>query len=262
MIRYALLGLLQGLTEFLPVSSSGHLVLARALLGVESPGVTLEAAAHLGTLGALLVYFRWDLVRLAGGLLGRREGRATTGLLLVGTVPLAAVGFLARGAIERAFRMPSLVGAMLLVTAFALGIGDLCARRARRDRVTLGDAVAVGLAQAAALLPGLSRSGATVAMGVGLGLQPASAARFSFLLAIPALTGASLVALLTVAREPGLDWVGLAVAGSCALASGLVAIHLFLRILRSGRLWPFALYCALAGFAVLGWGWLAAGELP
>lgn len=254
MIRYALLGLLQGLTEFLPVSSSGHLVLARIALGVEAPGAIVEAAAHLGTLLSLFLYFRRDLGRLAVGFLRRGEERRYLGHLAVATLPVVVVGLLARGAIERAFGASALVGGMLLVTALALAIGDRRASRARRDRVRMGDALAVGLAQAAALLPGISRSGATVAMGIGRGLRPAHAARFSFLLAIPAIGGASLFALRGACGSAGTDWASLAVTAGCAFVSGFLAIPLFLRIVRSGVLWPFALYCALLGGTVLVWG--------
>lgn len=254
MIRYALLGLLQGLTEFLPVSSSAHLVLAQVALGVAAPGIALEGAAHLGTLVALLLYFRRDLARLAIGVGRRGEDRRYVGLLALGTVPVVAAGLLAREAIERAFGSPHLVGWMLFLTAAVLLLGNVLARRASRERVRALDALAVGLAQAAALLPGISRSGATVSKGIALGLSPSVAARFAFLLAIPAVTGASLVALLGGAAEPGLDWVGLAVAAGCACASGCVAIRLFLRIVRAGVLWPFALYCASLGLAVVVWG--------
>lgn len=257
MIRYALLGLLQGLTEFLPVSSSGHLVLARTVLGVESPGASLEAVVHLGTLCALLVYFRRDLSRLAVGLFRRGEERQSVGQLVLGTVPVVAAGLLARGAITRAFGAPVFVGAMLVLTALTLALADRRVRhggRAGREDVTVCDAVAVGVAQAVALLPGISRSGATVAMGIGRGLHPSRAARFSFLLAIPAIAGACILALLDTAAAPGLDVGGLALAGGCALLSGLVAIRLLLRVVRAGILWPFAVYCGAVGLAVVVWG--------
>jgi undecaprenyl-diphosphatase len=250
-IRYALLGLLQGLTEFLPVSSSGHLVLARIALGVDAPGIALEAAVHLGTLASLLLYFRRDVVCLALGWVRGGEERRQLGLLLVGTIPVVAVGLLARGGIERAFGSPLLVGGMLFVTALVLLFGDRRVGRALRGKVRWVDAAAVGLAQAAALLPGISRSGATVVTGIGMGLTPSAAARFSFLLAIPAIGGAALFSLLAVARQPDVNWAGLAVAMGCAAASGLVAVRTFLRIVRAGVLWPFALYCAAAALAVL-----------
>jgi undecaprenyl-diphosphatase len=252
-IRYALLGLLQGLTEFLPVSSSGHLVLARALVGLTVPGIALEAAAHVGTLLALVLYFRRDLAHLAVRVRRRGEERRYVGLLVLGTVPVAVVGLLARGAIERAFRSPSLVGWMLLVTATVLVVGDR-RRWASRERVHALDAVAVGLAQAAALLPGISRSGATVAQGIAVGLRPSMAARFSFLLAIPAVAGASAFGLVQAVGRPGVEWAGLALTMGCALVSGLAAIALFLRVVRAGVLWPFAVYCAALGLAALVWG--------
>lgn len=254
MIRYALLGLLQGLTEFLPVSSSGHLVVARALLGVSVPGVALEAAAHLGTLWALLLYFRRDLVHLAVRARFRGEERRYVALLALGTVPVALVGLVARDAIEQTFAAPALVGWMLWVTAAVLVVGDRRARGGSRDRVCVADAVAVGLAQAAALLPGISRSGSTVAAGLARGLRPVVAARYSFLLSIPAVAGASAFALLPAVGRPGVEWAGLALAMGCAFASGLAAISLFLRVVRAGVLWPFALYCAALGTAVLALG--------
>lgn len=254
MIRYALLGLLQGLTEFLPVSSSAHLVLAQAALGVTVPGVALEAAAHLGTLAALVLYFRRDLVRLATGVRQRGEGRRDVGLLALSTLPVVAVGLLARGAIERAFGSPALVGWMLLVTAAALAVAHGLARRASRERVRIRDAVAIGLAQAAALLPGISRSGFTVAAGLACGLSPSAAARYSFLLAVPAIGGASVLVLLPAAGNRGGEWAGLALAMGCAFVSGLLAISFFLRVVRAGVLWPFALYCAALGIVALAWG--------
>lgn len=251
MIRYALLGLVQGLTEFLPVSSSGHLVLAQAALGLEVPGAALEAAAHLGTLLALLVHFRRDLMALAVGVVRPGAERRMVGLLLLATVPVVVVGLLAREPIGRAFDSPPLVGGMLLVTALALALAGRRAARAGRERVAAPDALAVGGAQAAALLPGLSRSGATVAAGIACGLLPSVAARFSFLLAIPAIAGASGLALVMAVGQPGLDWAGLAVALGCASLSGALAIRVFLRLVRAGLLWPFAIYCALLGLAAL-----------
>lgn len=254
MIRYALLGLVQGLTEFLPVSSSGHLALGQALLGVESPGLALEAAVHLGTLGAVLLYFGGDLLALAGGLATDRAARRYVLLLALGTLPVALVGLLLGEVLEGAFASPRAVGGAFLGTALLLGLGAWAARRARRETVTVGDAGAVGVAQALALLPGISRSGATVAAGLLRGLSPASAARFSFLLSIPAIGGASALALARAVGEPGLSPGGLALAGGCAFASGLLGIHVFLSLLRRGKLWPFALYCTALGLAALAWG--------
>ncbi|MBC7092421.1 undecaprenyl-diphosphate phosphatase [Candidatus Bipolaricaulota bacterium] len=252
MFRYALLGLVQGLTEFLPISSSGHLVLAQKLLGVASPGVALEAAAHLGTLLAVLAYFRGDLRTLATRSLRRgREERRYLGLLVLGTVPIAVVGVAARGVVERAFSAPALVGWMLIATAALLAGAGWWGQRTRREQPRAGDAIVVGLAQAAAILPGLSRSGATVAAGLGTGLTPREAVRFSFLLSIPAIAGGGAFALVTTPGLAAMNWGGLAVGAATAFAGGLAAIRFFLAAVRSLRLWPFALYCVAVGVVAI-----------
>ncbi|MCX7750406.1 MAG: undecaprenyl-diphosphate phosphatase [Candidatus Bipolaricaulota bacterium] len=256
MIRYALLGLVQGLTEFLPVSSSGHLALGGLLLGVESPGLALEAAVHLGTLGAVLLLFRRDLLGLAQGLARDPGARRYVLLLALGTLPIALVGLLLGDVLEGAFASPRAVGAGFLGTAALLALGRVATRRTRREAVNAADALVVGLAQGLALLPGISRSGATVAAGLVRGLRPEAAARFSFLLSIPAIGGASALALARAAGDPGLSLPALAVAFLCAFGSGLLAIRLFLALLRRGILGPFALYCALLGLAALTWGTL------
>jgi undecaprenyl-diphosphatase len=248
--RYVLLGLLQGLTEFLPVSSSGHLVLAQRLLGLDSPGVALEAALHLGTLLAVVIYFWGDVARLAAGSLrpsGREERRYVLFLALA-TLPIALAGFLGRDLLERAFSSPRLVGALLLVTALVLAAASLLSPR--RRGVVLGDAIWVGIAQVAALLPGISRSGITISAGLLRGLSPEEAARFSFLLSIPAVAGAGVLGLLDGGGQAG-EGAGLLVGALVALASGLGAIHFLLRLLYRGRLWWFSVYCLAVGIVAL-----------
>jgi len=250
--RYLLLGLLQGLAEFLPVSSSGHLVLAQRLLDLDPPGTALAGALHLATLAAVVLYFRRDLARLLkGGLVPGSWERRYLGLLGLGTIPIAAIGYLARGALERSFSSPTLVGGLFLATALALGTASVLQGRARRARPKVGDAAVVGLAQAAALLPGISRSGVTISAGILRGLSPAEAARFSFLLSIPAVAGAGMVSLARANLSPG-EAAGLALGGLAALGSGLLAIRVLLRLLQRGRLWWFALYCLLVGGLALG----------
>jgi len=251
---YALLGLLQGLTEFLPVSSSGHLVIAQRLLGLDPPGVVLEAVLHLATLCAVLIYFRRDLASLLGRGI-TREGAAERrylGLLILGSLPIAIVGLLVRKEIERAFSSLPLVGGMLILTGGILWAAARLQPKARRAQVEVRDAIYIGLAQAAALLPGISRAGATISAGIASGLVPKAAARFSFLLSIPAIFGA---AVLTLAENkapiPAEEAWGLVVGGLCALASGLLAIHLLLKLLFKGRLDVFAAYCLMVGIASL-----------
>ena len=256
MIRHMLLGLVQGLTEFLPVSSSGHLVLAERLLGLDPPGVLLEAMLHWGTLAAVLIVFRHDITSLLKSLLGkgRVEQRKEVGFLIVGTVPVIAIGLLLRETIQSAFSSLIGVGIGLLVTAGILGLAHLARRRARRPLIQFPDALAVGLAQAVAVFPGVSRSGATISVGTMMGMTAAQAARFSFLLAIPALFGAGLLNLLEALNAPGAqDWMGMILGALCAFGSGWLALRAALALVSRGRFWIFSVYCALVGGATIIW---------
>jgi len=247
-------GLVQGLTEFLPISSSGHLVLVPAALsslGLETPEPSLlvSAVLHLGTLLAVLAYFRSDIVRL---LRFRRDadGRKLWVLLIVGTIP-ALIGLPLEGPLERFQDDPSKVGIALIGTAVILFVGSRFAQ-GRRTLVDAspGEGLLVGLAQALALIPGISRSGSTIAAGSMLGLTPTEAARFSFLLGIPTIAGGGLLALLRVGGTGSIDgslWVGLAVAA----LSGYAAIALVLTALKRVGLLPFAYYAVVAGLAAV-----------
>jgi len=255
MIRHALLGLIQGVTEFLPVSSSGHLVLAAKLLAVNPPGVLLEAFLHLGTLCAVVWVFRADLRELARGLTrrGTLERRKEIGFLLCGTVPIVVAGLLGRNAIEAAFSSTLVVGGGLLFTSIALAAAEMSRIRATRPALRFVDALVVGLAQAAALVPGVSRSGLTIAAGMARGLRPERAARFSFLLSLPALLGAVLLSFRdALARgTEGIDWGGITVGTVVAAAVGILCIHALLAIVRRSRLWGFSVYCTCLGMAAL-----------
>jgi undecaprenyl-diphosphatase len=247
-------GLVQGLTEFLPISSSGHLVLVPAALsnlGLETPEPSLlvSAVLHLGTLLAVVAYFRSDIVRL---LRFRREaeGRKLWVLLIVGTIP-ALIGLPLEGALERFQDDPRKVGMALIGTAVILFVGSRFAN-GRRTLVDAGpgEAFRIGLAQALALIPGISRSGSTITAGSMLGLTPSEAARYSFLLGIPTIAGGGLLALLEVGGTGSIDgalWVGLAVAA----LSGYAAIALVLASLKRVGLLPFAIYALLAGIAAV-----------
>ncbi len=239
-------GLVQGLTEFLPISSSGHLVLIPELLEREGPDLALSAVLHLGTLAAVLVYFRSDLVRL---LRFRRDAtaRRIIVVLAIGTVPAAILGLLFESRLDDVDDHPGLVAAALVGTGVVL----LAARWIRLRSRTVEDtgpidAIAVGLAQAFALMPGFSRSGFTIAAAEARGLEPVEAARFSFLLGIPAIAGAGLLQLLDLADAGGLGgevWVGMLVAG----VSGYAAIAALLALIRRIGLTPFGVYCVIAG---------------
>jgi undecaprenyl-diphosphatase len=244
----ALWGLIQGLTEFLPVSSSGHLVLLPAIFGFEEPSLAASVMLHLGTLVAVVAYYRRDLLRLLH-LRSDPEARRILMLLAIGTIPAALIGLTLAGPIETVFSEPWLVAVAMMVTGGVLLFGTLVGRGLRRlpeGRWT--DGLVVGLAQAFALLPGISRSGMTMTAGMAQGFSRTEAARFAFLLAIPAIGGAGLIDGIDMAQRGGFSWdllVGMAVAA----VVGYLAIAFLIRVLTRVGLLPFALYCLGAGAA-------------
>ena len=259
-VQALLLGILQGATEFLPVSSSGHLVIFPHLLGWPEPGLTFDTLLHLGTLAAVVFYFRRELWQLAVAVwdsLRRRsldtaEARLAWFLVLA-TIPGALLGFLFEDQVEQLFGMPRTVAIFLLVTAALLALSELLSRRNRGlETLTWRDALLIGLAQAAAILPGLSRSGATIAAGLLLGYRREESTRFSFLLAIPIVLGGGLYQLLKLVMA-GFSGVGsLALVGMLAAALvGYAAVSGLLALVRRHALWPFVAYCALLGVLVL-----------
>ena len=255
MLAAIIWGLVQGLTEFLPISSSGHLVVVPAFLDslgvdVSAPSLAVSAVLHLGTLIAVLVYFRADVMSVLR--MGRDPaGRKIALLVAVGTVP-ALIGLPLKSRLESIQDDVTYVGIALMATGVILVVGHRLARGAcalLEGRVS--DAVVVGLAQAFALIPGISRSGVTIAAGNGRGFEPIEAARFSFLLGIPAIAGAGLISLPEVLAEGGLGLellIGLVVAA----ASGYLAITVLLAALRRVGLAPFAVYCFVVGGLTVG----------
>jgi undecaprenyl-diphosphatase len=243
------LGLVQGLTEFFPVSSSGHLVLAEALLGVDPPGVAFEVLVHLATALSVLVLYRRRLAALvAGAVRKQRDDLRYLGLLGLASVPAALVGITLTGAIALLFDLPVLAALSLLLTgAVVYATRWLIARGERQDPGWAGSLV-VGMTQAAALLPGISRSGVTVATALWARTRRDVAAEFSFLLSVPAIVGASLLELPELAgAEFRAGTIELAAASLSAFAAGMVAIVLFVRWLRVGRFHRFAYYCWAVG---------------
>jgi undecaprenyl-diphosphatase len=258
-ISYLILGVVQGLTEFLPVSSSGHLVLVQWLLGFNPPGVFLEACLHLGTVAAILVVFRADIVDLFRALStrGTLERRKEIGFLLVATVPIVVVGLLARDRIAGAFASLRLIGVGWLVVGFLLLLVDRAARRARRGSLGFADAVVIGVAQAVSVLPGFSRSGATIGAGVFRGIEPGKAVRFSFLLSIPALVGAAILSLAQASASGELahvQWPGVLLGAGAAFLVGLGAARVLLGAVARGQFWVFGVYSILVGAAAVVWG--------
>ncbi len=250
-------GVVQGLTEFLPISSSAHLILLPRLMGWDDPFLTsaeFDVMLHLGTLGALLVYFWRDLVRLGLAWLAsvreRRLGddpdRRLAWLLLLTVIPAALVGALFEDFFDETFREALLVIPLLLVVgAGMLAFGERYGRRDRGlERLRVRDALVIGLAQALALFPGISRSGVTIAAGLVLGLEREAAARFAFLMGIPIIAGAGLWKLrVIVSGETGAFEPMVLAAGMAASAlAGLAAIAFLLRFLRTRSTAIFIVY--------------------
>lgn len=268
MLEAILLGILQGLTEFLPVSSSGHLVLGEHALGLFSDGhqsILFEVLLHLGTLTAVLVAYRHDLAELLQSLwpasrrrLALEECRRRHRLILailVASVPAGLIGLTLKDPITALFGEPRTVALLLLGTALILFLGD---RLKRGDRVAEGNGVwrslVIGTAQALAILPGISRSGSTIVAGLAVGLRPVEAARFSFLISIPAVSGAALLESLDqLGSQSGLGMpVGALLAGFLSSAIvGYLAIQWLLVAIRRRSLTLFAAYCFLLGLSAL-----------
>ncbi len=243
-------GLVQGLTEFLPVSSSGHLVLVPAFLNIEPPDLATTAVLHLGTLAAVLAYYRHDIVWLAGF---RRDrlARRVLGLLAVGTVPAAVSGLLFERQVERMQETPSVVGGALVFTGLVLFfISRARTGSSEVEKTSTKDALAVGAAQALALIPGISRSGMTISAGFLRGLSREEAARFAFLLAIPVILGGGVLQAMELAGSGQLQ-LELGVGVLTAAVTGYAAIAILIRSLARWGVRPFAYYCWLVGAAAI-----------
>lgn len=247
-------GLIQGLTEFLPISSSGHLVVVPAFLerwgmDIDPPSLAVSAVLHLGTLLAVLVYFRSDVLKVLR-FRTDAEGRKIAVLVAIGTVP-AAVGLPLKSTLETFQDTVSNVGWALVATGVILVVGQRLATGARNlAEGRVPDAVVIGIAQAFALIPGVSRSGITISTGNGLKFEPVEAARFSFLLGIPAITAAGLTQLPDLI-DTGQFGADLVAGFLVAAVSGYAAIAWLLAALRKTGLLPFAAYCLLVGSATI-----------
>lgn len=256
-----ILGTVQGLTEFLPVSSSAHLVLGESLLGVRMPGVVFEASVHLATLAAVLWAYRRRIVTLAAGVTrGDPSAWRYVGLLALATLPAATAGLLARSALEATYEEPLVAAALLLVTGVLVYTvrGATAGRGAARPGPLV--ALLVGAAQALAILPGISRSGATVATGIWQGVEPARMAEFSFLMSVPAIAGAAalqLPELADTASRP--DVTALFVGCVAAAVVGVLAIRAFVDMLKRERFHWFAYYCWIVGIGYLAAAWMWPG---
>lgn len=247
-IQAFFLGLVQGLTEFLPISSSGHLVLGEHLLNIQSGDITFEVAVHIGTLLAVLVYFRQDLCAVVVDFFRGGKMRRAGWMLLLATVPTGLIGFGFKDLFESLFAAPRFAAAGLLVTSLILFLAEKIKRGDRPlSKVRSLDALLVGLLQGFAIIPGISRSGSTIAAGLWVGMSRDAAARFSFLLSIPAILGAAVLQAGDFQRvDPG-QYLPMAVGIIASAISGYLAIGILMRVLRQGKLYGFSIYTSLVG---------------
>lgn len=283
MIEALVLGLIQGLTEFLPISSSAHIRIAGIFFGGEDPGAAFTAIIQLGTEAAVLVYFWKDIVRIVRAfVLGLSRAKTKDGalrvprtdhdyrmawLIIIGSVPIVVLGLIFQNMIETTFRSLWVVAIDLIVFGVILGVLDRVGRKRKTiEQLSTRDGVIYGFAQALALVPGVSRSGGTIGAGLAMGYTRAAAARYSFLLALPAVFGSGLYQLYKTVKEPctaaraaatackpeifsGLETLAATVV---AFGVGLVVIAFFLRYLNRGSFLPFVAYRVLLGLFVIG----------
>jgi undecaprenyl-diphosphatase len=257
------LGFVQGLTEFLPVSSSAHLrIVGLFLPDAQDPGAAFTAVTQLGTETAVLIYFWRDIVRIVGrwarslvGRVPRNDPDARLGwLVIIGTIPIGVVGLLLQDAIETTFRSLWLVAIVLIVFGVVLGVLDRVGRKERRiEHMTFGGGVLIGIAQVLALVPGVSRSGATVSMGLALGYTRAAAARFAFLLAIPAVFLSGIYEAVTSLDTTGAPFgVGdTVIATVVAFVVGFVVIAAFMNYISKRSFMPFVVYRIALGIVLI-----------
>lgn len=248
----ALLGVIQGITEFLPISSSGHLVLFQHLFGLKEPALFFDTTLHVGTLTAVAVFFAKDIRQMILEGLGARKRGAHSRLLLwviVATVPTGIIGIVFKKQLEELFQDPFFSGLMLIATGLLL-LATRFLRPEYNARINIGiiSALTIGISQGIAIIPGISRSGATIACGLFLGLERELAGRFSFLLSIPAILGAVILQL----KGEEIARIGIAplTAGFFGAAVvGLLSLRFLMGIVKTGRFYLFAPYCWLVGMA-------------
>ena len=259
-LQAILLGIVQGITEFLPVSSSGHLQIAKEVLGVQlEENLTFDVALHAATVLSTIVVLWSEVWRLLKGLFSRRfnEEQAYVLKLVLSMIPIGIVGFLLKDRINDLLNAPyilAVVGAMLLVTAALLAFAYYAKPR-QKETISYRDALIIGLAQACAAMPGLSRSGSTIATGLLLGNKKAAVAQFSFLMVMPPILGEALLDGMKMMKGEAvagdIPALSLVVGFLAAFVSGCLACKWMINIVKKGKLIYFAIYCAIAGVITL-----------
>jgi undecaprenyl-diphosphatase len=251
------LGVVQGLTEFLPVSSSGHLVFFQSLFGMEEPQLFFDVMLHFGTLLAVMVYFRRDISGIIRGIgstvTGKRKNEEGTKLffwILVATLPTALMGLLFKDWFESLFSKPNIVGGMLLITGSILYLTRWVKKKDRSlEKMKWIDALLIGVAQGIAIIPGISRSGATISMGLFCGLNRELAGKFSFLLSIPAILGAMLLEFRGASLTN--DLLPILIGTAIAFGVGFFSLNFLMKVIRFGRVADFSYYCWGTGLLVI-----------
>jgi len=264
LLEAIILGVVQGLTEFLPISSSGHLVLGEFLLKVKFDDISFEVFLHFGTFLSVVIVFRhtiWSVLKavwfkissvfIRGVATSKSEDWHLFLLIIIGSIPAGIAGMLFKDYVEKSFSSVPFVGVMLLITGTVLIVTRFFG--ATREKLNSGDAFLVGLAQALALLPGISRSGLTISTGIFKKVKPSKAAEFSFLLSLPAILGASLFELKGTVSHANLGqdlWIYLTGAVT-AFVAGYLAIRFLLKVIRKGKFQYFGYYCLAVGLLFL-----------
>ena len=258
-LHAAFLGLIQGFTEFLPVSSSGHLAIAQHFLpNFKQPGLLFDVLLHFATMMAVIIYFRKDIIKLLSCFFrndaSSDEDRHTFRMIVLSSIPTAIIGLSGKDFFESLFENMLVIGSMLLVTAALLFVAEKVRKNGRGlPQLKSSDALLVGTVQGLAIIPGISRSGSTIACLLLRGIDGESAARFSFLLALPAVGGAMLLSMKDLQGISTADLPAYGVGALIAFVSGLFAIRWLMDVVRRKRLIGFAIYCLLVGSSIVGY---------
>ena len=248
MLEIIILGIIQGITEFLPISSSGHLVIAQNILGIKSPGNTLEVLFHFGTLMSVVYVFFEDLKQIFLTM-NEKNTQLFIFYIIIATLPAIFAGLLLKDYFLKIFDNVHLVGFALCSTGFLL----ILSKKFKNNQkvIAFSSSILIGIAQAIAIIPGISRSGSTISMCMYLGIPPKEAARFSFLLSIPVILGASILGFLEIESNNTFNYLTLTIAITTSFFTGVLALKILLKILETGRFYFFGFYCLITGVSTI-----------
>lgn len=261
LIQYFILGLVQGITEPIPVSSSGHLIIVRELFGIEARGLSFEIFVNFASLLAVMLIYRKDIKRLIVNSIrylthkekDKKKDFLFVFYLIIATIPVGIVGLLFGDILGENLSGTHVVAITLLITALALWIIRNLRGRKQDGDLSIKDAIVVGLAQSIAVTPGISRSGATIVASMLVGMKKDTALRFSFLLYIPVSLGTAFIEIPQIIRDPAISqlWIPYTIAFITAFGASFIALQWFINIMKNGKLEYFAIYCVVVGIAVL-----------